>query len=202
MSRRAKAAHVLAKLREELGLYQKELADKAGLSRRTIQDVERGKLRLSRRSAARISERFNVDIKWLLANDPDRPIRAVGGGTWTPKDQAEMSAFLEKLNRDQASLLRPMIAAGVARILLQDYLRFRDFFQAREFRDPFAFSNWHNQQSQAWTAFLKSNPALDDGHDEKFPPVVLSHEALKSIKDDIEAVSSLIDAVAGKKSQK
>src|SRR5258707_11266689 len=75
MPRVAKAAHVLAKLRSQLGLYQREFAKRVGLSQRTIQDVERGILKLSRRSAIKVSEGTGVSVEWLLDNDSRKPIQ-------------------------------------------------------------------------------------------------------------------------------
>jgi DNA-binding XRE family transcriptional regulator len=60
-------------LRRELGLQQGEFADRVGLSRRTIQEIEYGAI-LSWKSARSISLQFNVNANWLMENDLSQPI--------------------------------------------------------------------------------------------------------------------------------
>lgn len=61
--------HVLVQLRRTLGLSQKRLAQRVGVSRRTIQSVELGTLKLSERTAFVIASRTGVHPDWLLDNN-------------------------------------------------------------------------------------------------------------------------------------
>lgn len=67
--------HVLAVLRLELGLGQKEMADLGKCSRATIQAVELDHLKLSGSLALRISLETGVEVSWLLKNNLKEPIR-------------------------------------------------------------------------------------------------------------------------------
>ena len=69
--------HVLAILRETLGMTQKDLADYVDCSESTLQAVERGpkRLKLSKTLAIKISLAAGVDVEWLLANDRSCPIK-------------------------------------------------------------------------------------------------------------------------------
>ena len=68
--------HTLAVLRTMLGLTQKEMAELAGRSARTIQAIELKQLPLSEELALRIAEATGVDEGWLLENDTSaRPRR-------------------------------------------------------------------------------------------------------------------------------
>jgi len=127
-----KTKHIIVLLRHKLRLTQREFAEKAGLSYRTIQDVERGLKTLSPKSAAAISRAFGVDEDALLANDLSRVI----------------------MDPDQAAMAK----ASVAPQLLQDYLTFRSYFAGIALRDPEALLRWRETQEKAWAQFLKDRP--------------------------------------------
>jgi transcriptional regulator with XRE-family HTH domain len=77
---------VLVRIREELGLQQKELADRVGVSTSTIKRVELLSLKLSRPLARRMSEVLGVSMDYLLKNQLfQRPVTAAGG-YWTKED--------------------------------------------------------------------------------------------------------------------
>ena len=64
-----KSHHVVAWVREALGLKQSELASLIGISRNTLQSIELGRLPLSERIAYRLSEQTGIRAKWLLDNE-------------------------------------------------------------------------------------------------------------------------------------
>jgi DNA-binding XRE family transcriptional regulator len=74
--------HPLAVLRKELGMGQKEMAQKLGCSWRTIQSIELGTLKLSAKLANRISDETSVNIHWLMQGDPKAPIIDERGLPW------------------------------------------------------------------------------------------------------------------------
>lgn len=57
-------------MRTMLGLSQGEFGKEINLSRRTIQSIELGKLRLTEENALLIQQRIGVSIHWLLGGDP------------------------------------------------------------------------------------------------------------------------------------
>src|SRR5258707_13742526 len=65
--------HPIAVLRTLLALNQEEFGKEIGLSRRTIQSIELGKLRLTEANALKIEEKTGASIHWLLAGDPSVP---------------------------------------------------------------------------------------------------------------------------------
>jgi transcriptional regulator with XRE-family HTH domain len=62
--------HPVAVLRTMLGLSQEEFGKEINLSRRTIQSIELGNLRLTEENALLIQQRIGVSIHWLLGGDP------------------------------------------------------------------------------------------------------------------------------------
>ena len=58
--------HTVAALRKIIGLNQGELAVMVGRSKRTIQAVEIGRLKISEDLAARIAHETGVSMHWLL----------------------------------------------------------------------------------------------------------------------------------------
>jgi transcriptional regulator with XRE-family HTH domain len=78
--------HVLVRIREELGLQQKELAEYVGVSTSTIKRVELLSLELSRPLARRMSEVLGVSMDYLLKNQLFRRPVTTAGGYWTKED--------------------------------------------------------------------------------------------------------------------
>src|SRR5262249_32561654 len=70
----SKQKHVLVRLRQHLGLSQKQLAAWCACSEVTIQSIEVGRLALSKNLALRISRATAVPAEWLLANDLKSPL--------------------------------------------------------------------------------------------------------------------------------
>jgi transcriptional regulator with XRE-family HTH domain len=69
MSRPSAFKHPLAVLRTILGLSQEELGSEIKLSRRTVQAIELGNLRLTEENALKIQEATGVSVHWLLGGD-------------------------------------------------------------------------------------------------------------------------------------
>ena len=192
MPRPAKAAHVLAKFREELGLHQNELAKRVGLHRRTIQDIERGKLHLSRRSALRISEKTGVSVDWLQANDPKREIINVGGKPWSNKDRQTF---------DRRNKLWPTLSRitrrwqlAVCVELFKDYLGMRSLLEGVA-NPGQATLKWRAFHRKAVAEFIASYEPItkkfNPNDAERFLPDSrdgLSVEALQTVRDDVDAV--------------
>ncbi|HIF09348.1 MAG TPA: XRE family transcriptional regulator [Sneathiellales bacterium] len=61
--------HVLAALRNVIGLSQKKFGELCGVTRDTILSIETGRLKLSEKLATRIAEETGVTMNWLLEND-------------------------------------------------------------------------------------------------------------------------------------
>lgn len=74
--------HVLARVRIEAGLSQKELAKLLGVAGITVQKIEQGKLKLSEELAQKVQNELDVSAAWLLANDPKMPPVTFRGGSW------------------------------------------------------------------------------------------------------------------------
>jgi hypothetical protein len=77
MARLSLSQHPVARVRHILGLQQKELAALIKASARTVQDIELGKLPLSRSVAIRMMIVTGVRLESLL--HPERPLIDVGG---------------------------------------------------------------------------------------------------------------------------
>ncbi len=67
--------HTVAVLRKIAGLSQGELAAMVGRSKRTIQAIEIGRLKLSEDLAVKIAHETGVTVQWLLEGDYNTPPR-------------------------------------------------------------------------------------------------------------------------------
>jgi len=86
ISAKKKPKHVIAWVREQLGLTQSELGRPIGSSQHTIQAIEIGRLALSERFAYALAEQTGIKAKWLLANELGNP----------PPDPVEMRKQFEE----------------------------------------------------------------------------------------------------------
>jgi transcriptional regulator with XRE-family HTH domain len=177
--------HVVTLLRTRLKLHQDEFAQRAGLSRRTLQNIEYGKA-LSWKSARAISLQFNVKPDWLMKNDPDQPMTTISGAPWSPK-------YRNNLQDLKNGTVKERVAAWVVtdkaiRPLLEDYLRCRAYFLFAVFTDPSDIDDWREIQSKAWKEFQEDhNAVVAEWAKETIPGDILSRANLESIKEDIEA---------------
>jgi transcriptional regulator with XRE-family HTH domain len=191
MPRPSKAAHVLAKLREELGLHQKELAERVGLHWRTIQDIERGKLQLSRRNALRISEKIGVSVDWLLQNDPSAEIKNISGERWTNKHRQALEDRAKRWpNMSSVMRLQNLL---ICYNLLRDYVYFRSILESLPDQRK-AIRDWRRCTSHALKEFLASHPEASEreseisGRNDHEQPH-LTPDSTQSIKDDCDAIA-------------
>ena len=176
---------VVEVLRRELGLQQGEFANRVGLSRRTIQEIEYG-APLSWKSARAITAEFNVNPNWLLKNDPDEPMTTVSGAPWLPKERNNLQPL--KSGSPMAKAAAWVITDKAIRPLLEDYLRFRAYFTFAVFTHPSEIDDWREIQSKAWKEFQDDNPVVAEMAKETLSEDILSRASLESIKEDIEMV--------------
>jgi transcriptional regulator with XRE-family HTH domain len=74
--------HVLALVRIQAGLTQKELAKLLGVRPITVQSIEQGALKLSEELALKAESELDVAAAWLLANDPKIAPYTVRNSKW------------------------------------------------------------------------------------------------------------------------
>ena len=177
--------HVVTLLRQELGLRQEEFAERAGLSRRTLQNVEYGKA-LSWKSARAISLQFNVKPDWLMKNDPNQPMTTISGKPWSQKERKNLHPIQDKM--PAAKAVAWVLSERALRPLLEDYVKFRSYFTFAAFLDPSEIDGWREIQSKAWNVFLNDNPVVAEMAKETLTGDVLSRADLESIKEDVEMV--------------
>jgi transcriptional regulator with XRE-family HTH domain len=192
VGRASKGTHVLAKLRQELGLHQKEMADRVGLHWRTIQDIERGKPPLSRRNAMRISEKTGVSVNWLLRNDPAREIVNVSGKKWSHKDR---QAFEARSKRWPGVVRQArMWELGVCATLFKDYLLVKALLEGVPNPTQASFK-WHQCQKDALIKFASSYEPLRAKRKSELIEKVLNKEAIQEIKGDLDAISEELESL-------
>jgi len=75
--------HVIAKLRNTIGLSQPRFAAMIGRSLPTVQNIEYGNLKLSVKLAVIISYETGVNVGWLLSNNHNHPIITSDREPWT-----------------------------------------------------------------------------------------------------------------------
>jgi transcriptional regulator with XRE-family HTH domain len=181
---------VIEILRKELGLHQGEFAERVGLSRRTVQNIEYGKATLSRKIAWAICRQFNVSQDWLMANDPTQPMVTDGGKPWTLKDREKLHQFLDAVDPAFAKALFEHFTEKVITPLLEDYLRSRTLLLIATLIDSKAIVRWQTIQKKAWSEFLKENPAIAEALSRERISEGLSRGDLESIKEDVEWLSA------------
>ena len=183
MPRTKPVKSVVEILRRELGLQQGEFADRVGLSRRTIQEIEYG-APLSWKSARAISVEFNVRPDWLMKNDPSEPMTTISGAPWSLKRRENLRDF--KNGSAKAKAAAWVVTDKAIRPLLEDYLRFRAYFTFAVFTHPEQIERWREIQKEAWEEF--QNVFVAEWADETLRGGdILSRANLESIKEDIEA---------------
>lgn len=176
-------------LRKKLGLRQGEFAERVGLSRRTVQEIEYG-APLSWKSARAISLQFNISADWLMANDLDAPMVSATGEPWSLKTQSGLQRVLRSLDPALVKGMISIIAGEALRPLLEDYLKFRPFFLVAGLADPGVIARWREIQEKAWVKFLKAYPILvEQSQDHPGASGPISSAGLETIKDDVEIVT-------------
>jgi transcriptional regulator with XRE-family HTH domain len=197
MGRTSKGAHVLAKLRQELGLHQKEMAERVGLHWRTIQNIEGGKSKLNRRTAMRISQKTGVSVHWLLQNDSDREIVNASGKKWSHKDQQAFDAR----SKQWPGLSRNVrwLELAVSAPLFRDYLTIRALLEGAP--NPLEASlKWHKCQKQALFSFASSYEPLRAEKGSLLTKKWLGKEGIQEIRNDLDAISEDLQSPADEES--
>jgi DNA-binding XRE family transcriptional regulator len=182
---------VVEVLRRKLGLHQDEFAERVGLSRRTLQNIEYG-APLSWKNARAISLQFNISADWLLANNPDAPMVTDTGEPWSLKTQGKLQRALKAVDPALSKALISLLSEKVIRPLLEDYLKFRTSLSVAALIDSEATVRWQTIQDKAWSGFLKANPAVTEALSRE--PITregLGRSDLESIRDDIEMLELL-----------
>ena len=135
--KRSPLRHPVAVLRQIIGLGQKELAELVGRSRRTIQAIELGSLKLSVELADKLVRETSVAFHWLMNGDAEAPPISTAGTPYVREDfeltQGEKIAGLPKPGSEEdpcglvyqafctlMPLIMPMIASDdrVAQVLM------------------------------------------------------------------------------------
>jgi transcriptional regulator with XRE-family HTH domain len=193
MGRASKGTHVLAKLRRELGLQQKEMADRVGLHYRTIQDIELGKSKLSRGNAMRISEKTGVSVHWLLQNDSDREIVNASGKRWSHKDQQAFEARSKQWPKLSGSV--QWLELTVCATLFENYLLIRALLEGVP--NPIeACLKWRECQKDALSKFASSYEPLRAKKESELIEKSLGKEAIQEIRNDLDAISETLESAA------
>src|SRR5215469_3460554 len=110
--------HVVAVLREVIGLTQRELGELVQRATITIQKIELGKLPLSGDLGLAISQQTGVAIEWLMANNASAPPVTDSGRPLTKeefeKHQARLGRAL-RANEADPDWVRDTLAEMIVR---------------------------------------------------------------------------------------
>lgn len=176
-------------LRRKLGLQQGEFAERVGLSRRTIQEVEYGSP-LSWKSAKAISDTFNVSGEWLMANDLNAPIvDAIKGKPWSPKEMGKVQRAKVTDDPELTEYIEKTVSTHAIEPLLMDYIKMRRFFvTAAVSADTWIIARWNEIQSKVWKEFKDEIGVSEELDRATKPRKHLSRADLETIKDDVELV--------------
>lgn len=181
MPRPSKNVHLLATLRQELNLHQVELAERVGVSDRTIRKVELGAQKLSYRLAEAIGDTFDLDPQSLIRNDLSKGLITWDGRPWDRKKRREIQARLRRWG-DLEPYAR-QAQRGITAALLYQYLEISDLI--RHMPDPeIRLIEWVLLFQLAKNALIFSQPPVFGPYKEP------SSGSLDTVLDDIQAVRS------------
>jgi transcriptional regulator with XRE-family HTH domain len=189
MPRTKPVKSVVEILRRKLGLQQREFADRVGLSRRTIQEVEYG-TPLSWKSAKAISDIFNVSEEWLMANDLNAPmVDAIDGKPWSHKQMGRVQKAKITDDPELTEYIEKTVSAFAIEPLLGDYIRMRKFFiSAAVSADTWIIVRWKEIQDKVWKEFKNEIGVSEELDKSTETRKHLSRADLESIKEDVELV--------------
>src|SRR5262245_57155375 len=122
LMRPATGTHNLYRLRQILGLQQKQFAGMIHLSRSLLQKLENEDRPLSRRQAEIIAAATGVSADWLWRNDPSEEPTDLWGKPYSKERYLRSKA----LGFDPFLDYAPPVVVRVA--LLQSYAKARDLF--------------------------------------------------------------------------
>jgi DNA-binding XRE family transcriptional regulator len=155
--------HNLARLREELGVSQTDLAQWIGRSWSAIKAIETRKLPLSQDLAALIASTTGADKRWLLDNDlsaPMPPLKRVSARL-DPKDRAygyTLALLHHLIDRIFASIRRLKPTTGRRRLQLYIAKQFEILFKSEQEPDAELF----HLPRISMLEFFKSHPEYLD----------------------------------------
>jgi transcriptional regulator with XRE-family HTH domain len=202
MARTKPIRSVVEVLRNRLGLLQGEFAERVGLSRRTIQEVEYG-APLTWKSAKAISDALNVSEEWLMANDLNAPmVDAIHGKPWSPKGMGKVQRAKVTDDPELTVIIEQMISTHAIQPLLRDYILRRKFFIAAAISETWVMARWQKIQDKAWKEFKEEigvSEELDKSSETRKP---LSRADLERVKDDVELVIREMPPLPGEETAK
>lgn len=194
--RPSKNVHIVALLREELGLTQRAFAAEVGIPYATYQAIEstgRRRRRLTSAQARRIGDKYNVSENSLLLNDIEGGLKRPDGQPWSPpteNDKAKLQAEIKRKAKNWGNLapadLRTRVTA--IQVLLGQYDEMSDYFKHASFDNP------HETLRQWMWLFILSKRALiklqDAGGYLRTHWPIPPDDGLNGIIDDIRAVKT------------
>jgi transcriptional regulator with XRE-family HTH domain len=180
---------VVEVLRIKLGLHQNEFAERVGLSRRTLQNIEYG-APLSWKSAKAISDAYNVSQEWLMVNDPSSPmVDAIDGRPWSHKEMGRVQKAKITDDPELTEYIEKTVSAFAIEPLLADYIRMRKFFiSAAVSADTWIIVRWKEIQDKVWKEFKEEIGVSEELDKATETGKQLSRANLETIKDDVELV--------------
>jgi len=180
--------HVLAKVRREAGLLQKELAQRVSVSAVTIKKIESLERTLTEAMARKIGESLGVSHLYLLRNDLHRRPVTEKGEPWDAK------TFF---NLKPESLEGRFIDLLVTSALFTHYRRCRG--SLRRFKNPlFALNRLETLVDRAYHKFLKEYPESAKGDSVTLLEVIADANAHIHSKLSDEVIDSLLERDLGR----
>jgi transcriptional regulator with XRE-family HTH domain len=107
MAQQPAKRHVLADLRIECGLSQRQMAKLVGVAAISIQRIEQGTLGLSEELAAKVEYQFDVSASWLLENNRELPPFTPRHRLWGPEMFERQQGMFKILNGPESNQTPP-----------------------------------------------------------------------------------------------
>jgi transcriptional regulator with XRE-family HTH domain len=194
--RPSKNVHIVAHLREKLGLTQRVFAAAVGIPYATYQAIESTgdrQRRLTTAQARKISEKYDVSETSLLLNDIKGGLKHPNGQAWsspTENDKEKLQAELKRKAKKWGNLapedLRTRVTA--IQVLLSQYDESADYFKHASFDNPHeTLIQWMFLFTLSRRALIKLQDA--GGYLRKHWPTP-PEDTLSWIIDDIRAVKT------------
>jgi DNA-binding XRE family transcriptional regulator len=192
--------HIVAHLRNETGLTQRDFAKSVGIpypTYRAIESTGKRQRRLTSAQARRISEKYDVSETSLLLNDIQGGLTHPNGQRWSPGEMNSKAKLQDEIRRkaknwgDLAPVeLRTRVTA--IQVLLSQYDEMADYFKHASFDNP------HETLIQWMFLFILSKRALvklqDAGGYLRTHRPIPPEDTLSWIIDDVRAVKTNVAA--------
>jgi transcriptional regulator with XRE-family HTH domain len=124
----------LKRLREFLGLSQREIAHLAGVTRHSIESIEQGRLRLSEDLGFRLSRVTGVDFNWLMADDENLPMTTPEGEVYERKHFELAQEAVESIRLSNIKLEMEIDVAADLLHRVYDAAQAKDMLAVSDFR--------------------------------------------------------------------